>query len=116
MSGVAVPVWSRELAIQREIQRLSQTGTCCPLSYVSDSCMTGHLLPAVAVQSRWDDRIPDDCCLYLQTSACEKVIRRDIARTYPEHEFFMEKNGLGQESLFNVMKVWPFVRSLSLAA
>ena len=41
-----------------------------------------------------------------QTSACEKVIRRDIARTYPEHDFFREKDGLGQESLFNVMKVW----------
>lgn len=30
------------------------------------------------------------------TSACEKVIRRDIARTYPEHDFFKEKDGLGQ--------------------
>ena len=40
-----------------------------------------------------------------QNSACEKVIRRDITRTYPEHELFKEKNGLGQESLFNVMKV-----------
>ncbi|KAG7313303.1 hypothetical protein JYU34_000413 [Plutella xylostella] len=39
-------------------------------------------------------------------SACEKVIRRDIARTYPEHEFFKEKDGLGQESLFNVMKAY----------
>jgi hypothetical protein len=39
------------------------------------------------------------------TSPCEKVIRRDISRTYPEHEFFKEKNGLGQESLFNVIKV-----------
>lgn len=44
---------------------------------------------------------------YLRTtSACEKVIRRDIARTYPEHEFFKEKDGLGQESLFNVMKAY----------
>ena len=34
-----------------------------------------------------------------------QVIRRDITRTYPEHDFFKEKNGLGQESLFNVMKV-----------
>ncbi len=40
-----------------------------------------------------------------QTSPFEKVIRRDITRTYPEHDFFKEKNGLGQESLFNVMKV-----------
>ncbi|XP_050712480.1 ecotropic viral integration site 5 ortholog-like isoform X5 [Eriocheir sinensis] len=44
---------------------------------------------------------------YLRTtSACEKVIRRDIARTYPEHDFFKEKDGLGQESLFNVMKAY----------
>ena len=40
------------------------------------------------------------------TSACERVIRRDIARTYPEHAFFKEKDGLGQESLFNVMKAY----------
>lgn len=39
------------------------------------------------------------------TSPCEKLIRRDIARTYPEHEFFKEKDSLGQEVLFNVMKV-----------
>jgi hypothetical protein len=39
------------------------------------------------------------------TSPCEKVIRRDITRTYPEHDFFKEKSGLGQESLFNVIKV-----------
>lgn len=41
-----------------------------------------------------------------ETSACEKVIRRDIARTYPEHDFFKEKDGTGQESLFNVMKAY----------
>jgi hypothetical protein len=36
-------------------------------------------------------------------SACEKIIRRDIDRTYPDQEFF--RNPVGQESLFNVMKV-----------
>uniref|UniRef100_A0A2M4A727 Putative ecotropic viral integration site 5like protein n=1 Tax=Anopheles triannulatus TaxID=58253 RepID=A0A2M4A727_9DIPT len=40
------------------------------------------------------------------TSACEKVIRRDIARTYPEHEFFKEAGGGGQEALFNVIKAY----------
>ena len=39
------------------------------------------------------------------TSPCEKVIRRDISRTYPEHQFFKEKHGIGQERLFNVIKV-----------
>ncbi|KAG8199394.1 hypothetical protein JTE90_000262 [Oedothorax gibbosus] len=44
---------------------------------------------------------------YLKSaSPCEKVIIRDIARTYPEHEFFREKDGPGQESLFNVMKAY----------
>lgn len=41
-----------------------------------------------------------------QKSPSEKMIRRDIARTFPEHDFFKEKNGLGQESLFNVMKAY----------
>lgn len=40
-----------------------------------------------------------------QSSPQEKVIRRDITRTYPDHEFF-KKPGLGQESLFNVMKAF----------
>jgi fructose-1,6-bisphosphatase/inositol monophosphatase family enzyme len=39
------------------------------------------------------------------TSPSERYIRRDIARTFPDHEFFKEKDGVGQESLFNVMKV-----------
>lgn len=41
-----------------------------------------------------------------QSSPCEKVIKRDIARTYPEHEFFREKGGPGQGGLFNVMKAY----------
>ncbi|CAF3769909.1 unnamed protein product [Rotaria magnacalcarata] len=40
------------------------------------------------------------------TSSCEKVIRRDISRTYPEHELFKEKHGIGQERLFNVIKAY----------
>ncbi|KAM3838995.1 ecotropic viral integration site 5 protein homolog isoform 2-T2 [Vipera latastei] len=43
------------------------------------------------------------------TSPCEKLIRRDIARTYPEHDFFKEKDSLGQEVLFNVMKAYSLV-------
>ena len=44
--------------------------------------------------------------LLRQTSPCEKIIQRDIARTFPEHEFFRDKNGLGQRGLFNVMKAY----------
>ncbi|CAF4183124.1 unnamed protein product [Rotaria socialis] len=44
--------------------------------------------------------------LIKMASPCEKVIQRDITRTYPEHELFKEKHGLGQESLFNVIKAY----------
>ncbi|RMZ95686.1 ecotropic viral integration site 5 -like protein [Brachionus plicatilis] len=37
-------------------------------------------------------------------SSCEKIIRRDIDRTYPDHEYF--RNTAGQESLFNIMKAY----------
>ena len=40
-----------------------------------------------------------------KTSAFEKTISRDITRTFPGHELFKDKDGVGQESLFNVMKV-----------
>ncbi|XP_033642919.1 EVI5-like protein isoform X2 [Asterias rubens] len=51
--------------------------------------------------------LKDKYAEYLKmTSPCEKVIRRDIARTYPEHDFFKEKDGPGQETLFNVMKAY----------
>ncbi|RXM96921.1 EVI5-like protein [Acipenser ruthenus] len=43
--------------------------------------------------------------LLKMSSPCEKLIRRDIARTYPEHDFFKGQDSLGQEVLFNVMKM-----------
>ncbi|XP_018109111.1 EVI5-like protein isoform X2 [Xenopus laevis] len=43
------------------------------------------------------------------SSPCEKLIRRDIARTYPEHDFFKGQDSLGQEGLFNVMKAYSLV-------
>lgn len=44
--------------------------------------------------------------LLRQTSPCEKVIKRDIPRTFPEHQYFREKGSPGQEGLFNVMKAY----------
>jgi hypothetical protein len=39
-----------------------------------------------------------------KTSTCEKVIRRDVDRTYPDQDLF--RNGNGQEMLFNIMKAY----------
>eukprot|EP00057_Strongylocentrotus_purpuratus_P035412 XP_799050.3 PREDICTED: EVI5-like protein isoform X2 [Strongylocentrotus purpuratus] len=55
----------------------------------------------------YNSPLKEQYALYLKMqSSYERVIRRDIARTYPEHEFFKEKDGLGQETLFNVMKAY----------
>ncbi|XP_032230269.1 EVI5-like protein isoform X2 [Nematostella vectensis] len=39
-------------------------------------------------------------------SACERMIKRDIARTFPDHSFFKDKDGIGQGTLFNVIKAY----------
>lgn len=44
-------------------------------------------------------------------SPCEKVIKRDIPRTFPEHDYFREKGSPGQEGLFNVMKAYSLFDS-----
>lgn len=41
-----------------------------------------------------------------RSSNCEKLIQRDIARTYPENDYFKDEAGPGQEGLFNVIKVY----------
>ena len=44
--------------------------------------------------------------LLSRSSPCEKIIKRDISRTFPEHEHFKEPGGAGQEGLLNVMKTY----------
>uniref|UniRef100_A0A8C4Q8E2 Rab-GAP TBC domain-containing protein n=1 Tax=Eptatretus burgeri TaxID=7764 RepID=A0A8C4Q8E2_EPTBU len=57
---------------------------------------------ALPVKAQYSD-------LLKTASPCERLIRRDIARTYPEHGFFRQKDSLGQEVLFNVMKAYSLV-------
>ncbi|XP_075925441.1 ecotropic viral integration site 5 protein homolog [Petromyzon marinus] len=47
--------------------------------------------------------------LLKMASPSEKLIRRDLARTYPEHVLFRQPDGSGQEGLFNVMKAYSLV-------
>ena len=44
--------------------------------------------------------------LITKESPDEKVILRDIHRTFPAHEFFKEAGGVGQESLYRISKVF----------
>lgn len=42
---------------------------------------------------------------FQESTPFEKSIQRDLARTFPEHPLFKEKDGIGQESLLNLTKV-----------
>ncbi|KAH9917903.1 RabGAP/TBC [Epithele typhae] len=44
--------------------------------------------------------------LLKEQSPHEKAIMRDLGRTFPNHTFFTEGHGIGQENLFNVLKAY----------
>jgi hypothetical protein len=44
--------------------------------------------------------------LLKEKSPHEKAIARDLGRTFPHHAFFNDGQGVGQESLFNVLKAY----------
>lgn len=44
--------------------------------------------------------------LLKKTTPHEKSIMRDLGRTFPHHEFFVDGSGIGQENLFNVLKAY----------
>ncbi|KAI0298609.1 rab-GTPase-TBC domain-containing protein [Russula brevipes] len=44
--------------------------------------------------------------LLKESSPHEKAITRDLGRTFPQHEFFTDGHGIGQENLFNVLKAY----------
>ncbi|KAF8507745.1 RabGAP/TBC [Gautieria morchelliformis] len=44
--------------------------------------------------------------LLKESSIHEKAIMRDLGRTFPHHDFFMDGQGIGQENLFNVLKAY----------
>lgn len=44
--------------------------------------------------------------LLKQASVYEKMIQRDLARTFPGIDYFRDKDGVGQEALFNVVKAY----------
>ncbi|KAG8764157.1 GTPase-activating protein [Ceratobasidium sp. 423] len=44
--------------------------------------------------------------LLKKTTPHEKAIMRDLGRTFPNHEFFNDGSGVGQENLFNVLKAY----------
>ena len=69
-----------------------------------------HALRGMVWQMIAASKDPTTEKLYLklikETSPHEKAITRDLGRTFPHHTFFTAAEGLGQETLFNVLKAY----------
>eukprot|EP00096_Caligus_rogercresseyi_P011399 TRINITY_DN4471_c0_g1_i1.p1 TRINITY_DN4471_c0_g1~~TRINITY_DN4471_c0_g1_i1.p1 ORF type:complete len:946 (+),score=336.85 TRINITY_DN4471_c0_g1_i1:55-2892(+) len=53
-----------------------------------------------------DDIVETYKILNSQESPDEKIILRDIHRTFPAHEFFKKEGGVGQEALYRISKAY----------
>jgi chemotaxis protein histidine kinase CheA len=65
-----------------------------------------RLAAAAAGRAEETDDAPSYPELLARPSPHEKMIRRDIARTFPTHSLFRDTAGVGQETLFNVIKAY----------
>ncbi|ORZ27147.1 rab-GTPase-TBC domain-domain-containing protein [Lobosporangium transversale] len=68
------------------------------------------LIWQILAQSKNPQLEADYAELLKATSLHEKQINRDMSRTFPNHEYF-QAEGLGQESLFNVVKAYSLYDS-----
>ncbi|KAG8936977.1 GTPase-activating protein [Tulasnella sp. 418] len=95
-------------AIQRGIPPALR-GMVWQLMYVyCFSSPTTELLKSSSIRSTSKDAELEKtyASLLKETSPHEKAITRDLGRTFPQHAFFMDGQGVGQENLFNVLKAY----------
>jgi len=82
---------------QKLIRQLARQGIPAQLRGMAWQLMAG------AHDQELKDKYP---VLITKVSPFERQIQRDLTRTFPEHSFFKDRDGLGQESLLNVMKAY----------
>ncbi|KAF8313102.1 RabGAP/TBC [Clavulina sp. PMI_390] len=69
------------------------------------NALRGHIWQLMSVSKDADlEQVYSD--LLKESSPHEKAIMRDLGRTFPQHAFFTENKGIGQENLFNVLKAY----------
>ncbi|KAI8975088.1 rab-GTPase-TBC domain-containing protein [Mycotypha africana] len=56
--------------------------------------------------SKNEASVSDYIHLLKQTSPYDKMIQRDLARTFPGHTYFKDTDGQGQEGLYNVVRAY----------
>jgi hypothetical protein len=87
-------IWKKNVKV---IHNLVRKGIPGPLRGLAWQMLVGQQVTELK------DKYPS---LITETSPFEKSIQRDLARTFPDHSFFKDKDGPGQESLLNMMKAY----------
>ena len=78
-----------------------------PTTNGSKGSLSMDLTNSPLISNKEKDSIRSKYSQYLlQSSPCEKVIKRDITRTFPELDYFQNESGPGQIGLFNIMKAY----------
>ncbi|CAE6356645.1 unnamed protein product [Rhizoctonia solani] len=97
--------WGQVVANYEEVARTRPTELAQAIESGIPASLRGmmwQLMSAskdVALEKTYSDLIK-------KSTPHEKAIMRDLGRTFPNHEFFNDGGGVGQENLFNVLKAY----------
>ncbi|RCI05877.1 GTPase-activating protein [Rhizopus stolonifer] len=104
--------WASVISDFERINRAEHAKLQEQLSVGIPSSLRGMLWRIFSNSEANSDLIENEYRVLLEkTSSHEKLIRRDLSRTFPTLPYFKEKDGEGQEMLFNVIKAYSLFDS-----
>ncbi|CAE6510511.1 unnamed protein product [Rhizoctonia solani] len=103
--GVDWGFWGEVVANYEEVARTRPTELAQAIENGIPASLRGMMWQLMSASKDTElEKIYSD--LLKQTTPHEKAIMRDLGRTFPNHEFFNDGSGVGQENLFNVLKAY----------
>jgi hypothetical protein len=97
--------WGHAVSDLEEVERSDQPRLAAEIKQGIPDSIRGQVWQLLA-RSKSPGLEATYATLLDKPSSHESVIRRDLARTFPEHEYFKSESGDGQTSLFNVIKAY----------
>ncbi|KAB5595096.1 GTPase-activating protein GYP5 [Ceratobasidium theobromae] len=103
--GIDWAFWGEVVANYEEVARTKPTELARAIENGIPASLRGMMWQLMsASKDATLEKVYSD--LLKKTTPHEKSILRDLGRTFPNHEFFNDGAGVGQENLFNVLKAY----------
>ncbi|KAG9103762.1 GTPase-activating protein [Ceratobasidium sp. 370] len=104
-SGIDWPFWGEVMANYEEVARTQPKELARAIENGIPPALRGMMWQLMSASKDTAlEKVYSD--LLKKSTPHEKSIMRDLGRTFPNHEFFTESSGIGQENLFNVLKAY----------